>query len=347
MKKIIIPAIAILLATTYGCQKNQAEKSNQISAAEKSIAVKASPLQLKKFPEKLSFSGSIESWEKIHLVPAAPGKIEKINVEVSSAVSQGDLIAIMDQTQLLSTKLQLEQLEKDFHRIDSLSKIGAVSQQQFEQLKTNYEVTQKNYSFMEKNVYLKSPISGIVTEKYYNEGEMFSAAPNTKVGKAALVAIENLSTMKLLVDIPESYYSRISKGLPIMVEVSALNKKFPARINLIHPAIDPLSKTFKVEIAVSNPNYEIKPGMFATAEITFGEKEAFVVPTTSLLKQQGTAQYYVFRYNNGVAEQIFVNYNIIDNTYIEINSDQLKENDLILSIGIEKVVDGSKVTLAQ
>ncbi len=344
MKNKIFALGILILAASFGCQTNE-QKSSTTTAEGKALTVKAITLQKKTFADKIVLSGSVESWEKIHLVPTSPGKIEKLLVDISSKVQEGDLIAVMDQTQLTTTKLQLEQLEKDFKRIDSLAKAGAIALQQYEQLKTNYEVTKKTYAFLEKNVFLKSPISGIVTEKYYNEGEMFSAAPNTRVGKAALVAIENLQTMKLLVDVPESHFSKINKSLSVSVYIQALGKTFPARISLIYPSIDPLSKTFKIEIAIQNSAMEIKPGMFARAEITLGDREALAVPQTALLKQQGSSRYYIYRLNNNVAEQIFIDYRIIDNEYTEVISDKLNENDTIITVGIEKLVDGAKVTL--
>ncbi|MCX7863327.1 MAG: efflux RND transporter periplasmic adaptor subunit [Bacteroidales bacterium] len=340
-------AIILIVSLLGACASKQAKQEKQ-NNEEKAFNVKIEKVTKQKIEKSLTFSGNIESWEKVHLVPTSPGKIEKLFVDVGSVVNKGDLIAEMDPTQYMTTKLQLLQLEKDFKRMDSLYKLQAISQQQYEQIKTNYEVTKNSYAFIEKNVYLKSPISGIVTAKYYNEGEMFSAAPNTKEGKAALVTIEQISAMKLNIDMPEKYYAQIKSTMPVKIMVDALpNKVFDAKINRIYPVIDPISKTFRVELQIPNYSQQIKPGMFANAKLTLGEVEVTVVPTIAIQKLQGTARFYVFKVQHNTAQQIFVQHQLLTDELSEIYSDELHEGDSIVVVGQEKLVDGSKINIVK
>ena len=86
----------------------------------------------------------------------------------------------MDRTQLYQLKLQLSSLEKDLSRLDTLLKSGSAKQQQYDQMKTQYDVTKTNVDFMEQNTLLKAPFTGVVTGKYFENGEMYSGAPTTQ-----------------------------------------------------------------------------------------------------------------------------------------------------------------------
>src|SRR5659263_138628 len=105
--------------------------------------------------------------------------IEKIYVEVGDKVNKGDNLFLMDRSQLFQLKLQLSNLEKDLNRIDTLLKSGSAKQQQYDQMKTQYDVTKTNVDFMEQNTLLKAPFNGIVTGKYFENGEIYSGSPTT------------------------------------------------------------------------------------------------------------------------------------------------------------------------
>jgi RND family efflux transporter MFP subunit len=348
MKKLIYLLIAtfIFLALLISCSSSKVDDNNALN--EQVFNVKIKQVEIKEIDKFIEINSIVESWKKVHLVPSSPGKIEKILVDVGSVVQEGQLIAEMDPTQYQTTKLQLQQLEKDYRRMDSLVKIEAISKQQFEQFKTNYEVTKNSYSFIERNVFLKAPISGVVTARYYNEGEMFSAAPNTKDGKAAMVTIEQISTLKALIDIPESYFKLINNNMPVEMYFGMYpNQTFEAKVHQIYPTIDPLSKTFRVEIYIPNKNNLLRPGMFSVAKINVGKIKAMIVPSISVQKLQGTAKYYVFKNENNVARQVFVNREQIVDNYTVISSNDLKENDNIVVVGQEKLIDGAKIKVIQ
>ena len=89
----------------------------------------------------------------------------------------------MDRTQLYQLELQLSNLQKDLDRIDTLLKSGSAKQQQYDQMKTQYDVLKTNVDFMKENTLLKSPFPGVVTGKYFEDGEMYSGSPDHTVGK--------------------------------------------------------------------------------------------------------------------------------------------------------------------
>lgn len=343
MKKVIL-RIMLLSAILVSCNKKNADQKTE----EKPFPVKVMKISETEINKEVELPAIAESWEKIHLVPASPGKIVKLYVNVGQFVRQGQQVALMDPTQFLSTQLQFEQLARDKRRMDSLHKLGAISDQQYEQFVTSYNVTQNNYNFLRDNVYLKTPISGVVTAKYYNEGEMFSAAPNTKDGKAALITIEQISPIKINVDLSETYLRDITPKTNVQVKFPSLSDQaFSAKISKIYPTIDPLTRTCRIELSISNPQNKIKPGTYAVVTLELGKVKGFLIPSIAIQKLQGTARNYVFKNDHGVARQIFVERGKTINNQTEIFSSELKENDEIIIVGQEKLVDGAKINVVK
>ena len=132
----------------------------------------------------------------MHLVPTTPGRIEKIFVEVGSRFSKGDMLVQMDQTQLRQANLQLKNLETDYKRLDTLQKVGSITQQQFDQASTQYEVAKTNVEYLGENTTLIAPFNGVVSGKYFENGEMYSGVPNTTAGKAAIISIVQINPLK-------------------------------------------------------------------------------------------------------------------------------------------------------
>jgi multidrug resistance efflux pump len=101
---------------------------------------------------------------------------------------------------------QLQMAQANFERMDTLHKLNSISQQQYEAAKTQYEVSKANVDFLTKNTTLVSPINGIVTGKYFESGELYSGAPNTAAGKAAVVTLMQISPLKTRINISEILY---------------------------------------------------------------------------------------------------------------------------------------------
>ena len=108
------------------------------------------------------------------MAPAQPGRINKIKVEIGDRVGKGQVIAEMDRTTLNQAELQLINLEKDFRRLDTLMSVGGVAAQQYDQVKTQLDITRTNVEFLRENVVLSSPFAGIITAKYFENGELYS-----------------------------------------------------------------------------------------------------------------------------------------------------------------------------
>ena len=137
----------------------------------------------------------------------------KYYVEVGDRVTKGQDLFLMDRTQLYQLKVQLSSLAKDLARLDTLMATGSAKQQQYDQMKTQYDVMKTNVDFMEENTLLKAPFNGVVTGKYFENGELYSGTPTTATGRAAVVTVMQVNPLKVNVNVSEQYYPLIKRGM--------------------------------------------------------------------------------------------------------------------------------------
>ena len=134
--------------------------------------------------------------------------------------------------------------------------------QQLDQLRTQLEVAETALKNLGENTTLVSPINGVVTARNYDPGDVAMQLP--------ILTIENINPVKVVVNVSESYYSRVQLGMPVEVTVDALGSEtFTGKVSLIHPTFDPVSHTFTVEISVANSDMRLRPGMYARVKMNF------------------------------------------------------------------------------
>lgn len=339
----LLSGIVVVGCSTETAQRTTPENDSTAIAA-KVEKVKIITLKKQVIAKEIEYSSILKAYEEVHLVPTTPGRVEKIYVEVGSRFSKGDLLVQMDQTQLQQAILQLKNLETDYKRLDTLQKVGSITQQQFDQVSTQYEVAKTNVEFLKENTRLTAPFNGVVSGKYFENGEMYSGAPNTSAGKAAILSIVQINPLKAQIDVPETYFPMIRKGMkaniscdiyPDMVYQGELLRKYPT--------INPLTHTFTLEFKINNPGEKLRPGMFCRVSLELGEVTALVVPSVAVLKMQGSFERYVFIEQNGVAKRIVVSTGKRYNDLIEVISPELKEGDHLIVTGQARLIEGSLV----
>ncbi len=230
---------------------------------------------------------------KKNFAPSSPVRIDKIFVEVGDHVSKGQKLVQMDAANLKQTKLQLDNQEVEFNRIDELYKVGGASKSEWDAAKMAYDVKKTAYQNLLENTSLLSPISGVVTARNYDSGDMYS-------GGNPVLTVEKITPVKLLINVSEVYFTKVKKGAPVNVKLDVYgDEAFEGKISLIYPTIDPSTRTFQVEIQLPNQNQKVRPGMFARASLNFGTEENVVVPDLAIVKQAGAGDRYVYVYKDG------------------------------------------------
>jgi len=325
------------------------DSANAAAATEKApIPVKVIALAKTKIARTIDYTATVLPFEEVNMAPATPGRIDKIYVEVGDKVSKGDDLFLMDRTQLYQLKLQLSSLEKDLSRIDILLKTGSAKQQQYDQMKTQYDVTKTNVDFMEENSLLKAPFLGVVTGKYFENGEIYSGAPTTQTGRSAVVTVMQVNPLKVNVSISEQYYPLIKKGMKALITADVYKgETFTGTVYRISPTISSLTRSFITELELPNRNNLLKPGMFVRVSMDLGEVETFVVPANTVLVQEGTNTRFVFIEKNNIAERIEVLLGKRFDDQLEIISSGIKEGDMLIIEGQARLINGDKIEIVK
>ena len=352
MKKFSsIPAILIFGLLLTACSSKKSNKSGSDAEAatvneKAAVPVKVMSLSKTKISRTIDYTATVLPFEEVNMAPSAPGRIEKIYVEVGDKINKGDKLFLMDRTQLFQLKLQLSNLEKDLNRIDTLLRSGSAKQQQYDQMKTQYDVTKTNVDFMEQNTLLRAPFNGIVTGKYFENGEIYSGSPTTQAGRSAVVTVQQVNPLKVDVSVSEQYIPQIKNGMKANITADVYrNEEFTGTVYRIYPTINSATRSFITEVAVPNRNDLLKPGMFARVSMDLGEVETFVVPANTVLVQEGTNLRYVFVEENNSARRIEVLIGKRFDDQLEIISETLKEGSKLITEGQSKLINGEKIKL--
>lgn len=237
-----------------------------------------------------------------NIAPQSAARISKIYVEIGDKVEAGKTLALMDDVNLEKAKLQLINDSIEFGRIEQLHQIGATSQSDYEAMTLKYDVSKKTYKNLLENTVLQSPISGIVTARNYDEGDMYAMAQ-------PLFVIQKINPVKMLINISESKYSQIKKGMEVDITTDAYGDQvFKGTVDLIYPTINSMTHTFPVEVKFANKDLTLRPGMFARVTVNYGDNFRVVVPDRAVIKQVGSGEQYVYVLN----EDGTVTYSVVE-----------------------------------
>ena len=326
--------IAALAALSLAsCSK---EKRVAVNEAEELPIVTVDVAHRVEVPQTKVYTANVEAENLNNISPAQPNRIKKINVEVGDRVRAGQELVILDSSNIDQLRINLEQIEREYKRASQLLEIGAGTQQAVDQLKAQLDAARSQYANMLENTVLRSPISGVVTARNYDPGDMSGAQPVLTVGQLTPV-------VKVLINISENDLSTISAGMPVEISFDAYpGETFPGKVQRIYPTIDPATRTFEVEVRIANAKEQIKPGMFARVTIDLGARQNVVVPDRAVVKQTGSGNKYVYVLSDG-----HVSYKKVelgqrfDTTYELLGG--IEDGDTVVITGQSRLADGVAV----
>lgn len=289
-------------------------------------------------PQTKNYTASVEAENINNIAPATPNRIKKINVEVGDHVRAGQELVILDSSNIDQIKINLDQIRRDYDRAVKLLEIGGGTQQTVDQLKAQLDAAQSQYDNMLENTVLRSPISGVVTARNYDPGDMTGSQPVLTVGQLTPV-------VKVMLNVSENDMALVKQGTPVGVTFDAYpGETFSGTINRIYPTVDTATRTFPVEVRITNQDGRIKPGMFARVNFDLGVKPNVVVPDQAVVKQTGSGNKYVYVYSDGR-----VSYNKVelgqrlDNAYELLSG--VNDGDTVVTNGQSRLADGVAVEL--
>ena len=342
MKKSFQLAALLVAAMLGSCSGGEEKKAE--TAAETVIekpTVKLATVTSRDVEQIGEFTATVEAEAKNNIAPTAPGRISKIFVEVGDQVRKGQKLVQMDAASLTQLKLQLDNQETEFKRVDELYKVGGASKAEWDAAKTNLDVRRSSYENLLENTQLVSPLNGVVTARNFDNGDLYTST------QTPVLVVEQIAPVKLMVNVSEPNFPKVTKGMAVKVKLDVYEgEEFEGKVSLVYPTIDAATHTFPVEITLANANQRVRPGMFARVTMNFGSKDHVVVPDMAIVKRAGSGDRYVYVYNNGK-----VSYNKVElgrrmGTEYELISG-VDNNSQVVIAGQTRLADGVEVEVIQ
>ena len=335
MKRVFIYSLAALML--IGCGKKTTTTTVEEERVEQ---VRTTVLHYQEIQREISLSTNLQGYLTLNVAPSVTGKIEHIYCEVGDRKSKGQDLVRMDQTQYKTTKITLGNLEVEQNRIENLLRSGSATQQQYDQILTQYNSTKEQLEFLQANTYVKAPFSGVISAKNYEDGELYGGQP--------ILVLTQLDKLKALVAVPETYFPRFKEGMKLQLTSEIYPEKvFTATVEVVYPTIDASTHTFQVKIVVPNGQHLLRPGMYVTTTIGLGKAKVLVAPYQAVEKLVGANDRYVFINDNGRAKRVAVELGQRFDQNIEIIAPEIVEGVELVTVGQHKLVDGVKINIVE
>ncbi|MBU2122974.1 MAG: efflux RND transporter periplasmic adaptor subunit [Gammaproteobacteria bacterium] len=126
---------------------------------------------------------------------------------------------------------------------------------------------------------LVAPASGVVTELMAREG-------STAMMGMPLMRINDLSTVWVQAEVPESQAARVAVGAQVAAQTPALpGEVFRGQVQALLPEVNPGTRTRKARMALANPKRMLVPGMFVQMQLTGSQaRPTLLVPSEALVR---------------------------------------------------------------
>lgn len=295
-------------------------------------------------------------------IKTATAQLEVNEKQVNSAEQQLN----STQTSLEKLKINLDDAQRNYDREKALFDAGAVSQSELdasekalntskadynsgqanieiskasiESAKASVEAQKVNIEKLQNdlnNVVIKAPISGVISEKNVNVGQIINQG-------AVLAKINDISYVFATIQVPQEKINDIEVGKPADVTLEDNNTVHNGTLDSIDLSGDSTLRVFNCKIKMENSNKELLPGEYAKVNFsnTENNNKVITIPVSSLAGSEG--DYYVFINDNGVASKVSVDIGDADENNLEITSG-VKEGDEIICTNMSSLKDGCKI----
>jgi RND family efflux transporter MFP subunit len=361
LKSFALIAAAGLLALSSACRP-AAKGTPPGAAAVGAAPVKVFKVARRRISEKLIYTGTIEAWQRINIMPDVGGKIAKICVNEGDRVAKDQLLAEMDTAAIV---LQLRQAEAaqavaranlanartNLDRMDRLAKEKAVSDQQHEQVKLGYDAAAAQLAQAEAAVNLakhsldvsimKAPFGGVIASKNAEVGDVINPMMGSMSATSGVLTLVDFTRVKIAVDVSGTDILRVHKGQVALLGCPNLpGQTFKGAVSVVNLAADPATKKFRIEVAIDNPDLALRPGTFGEVTIEVSTREdALAVPQKAILDNK-----YVFIAQGGKAVRREVVLGLQNTTLVEVASG-VAEGDQVIAEGNFGLEDGAAVDI--
>ncbi|MDD4147851.1 MAG: efflux RND transporter periplasmic adaptor subunit [Candidatus Cloacimonetes bacterium] len=336
---LIIAMSFLMLISACGKKKQDAKSMEQLHE-ELGIPVRVTTIESDTFVQQLLYNATLTGMQESTVQAMLGDVVTGIKAKVGDRVEKGDVIVTVP---INSPSAQYEQAKTAFTSINAthdrmlrLKDQGAISLQDYENVKSQWEVSKANLESSEQMVFVKAPISGVITDIMVNVSQ--KVFPGTD-----LFTVSSTNGYKTTIMVPEDEIGRIKKGG--IVKATWNDIVITGRITEIALALDPSAKAFRVEAQF--PGYRPNLGFGVTAEIgvqVLTKPNVLIVDRHHLVRENGDA--FVWLAREDKATKVPVTTGITDQLRYEI-TEGLEIGDTLITEGIKALSEGAKIRIIE
>jgi membrane fusion protein (multidrug efflux system) len=334
------------------------------------------PVVSKPVSRMADLPGELLPFLSVSLHAKMPGFIERVLVDRGSVVKEGQLLVELSapemaahiaeteskvqaaESERLQAEAQLAGVQSTYERLKKASEtVGAIAGNELIQMEKQMEAGQALVRSREQAVrageaavqsqkqlqsYLRitAPFDGVVTERLVHPGALVGAGSDP-----VLLAIEQISQLRLVVAVPEEYVGGIVTGSRVAFQVPAYPERtYSGTVARIAHALDRATRTMAVELDLANRDETLAPGMYATVKWPVRRsRPALFVPRSSVVTT--TERTFVVQNLNGRAHWVDVRKGAAEGDLMEVMGD-LKAGDSIVRRATDEIREGSSLQLS-
>ncbi len=250
------------------------------------------------FVHQIDVQGTVETEKDVILNAESGGLIRQISVSEGQRVSKGQVLMQID-ADVISSSIQevqtaIEFAEYNYNKQKELFDQGLGSEFQLQQAKSNLDNLKSRLSGLKTQkgkFVITAPFDGVVDQIFAKVGAM--AGPQAPV----LRLVDNRE-IKVLADVSERLYGRLTLGMPISVQIPSLgDTTIQMSISQIGNYIHPSNRTFRVQAFMKN-NKLLLPNMLARMTISdYTNESALIIPSDAVLRDRNNTSYVYLAVN--------------------------------------------------
>ena len=326
--------------------------------------------------ERLALVGNLVGATTVEVAPKVDGRLREIPVRLGDPVTEGQVVGRVEDDELQQQLSQREasyevaratvrQREADLalarttrERSRTLFARELVARQELDDAEARHQAAQAQLDLARaqfdeagarlaelrinlENTVLLSPVDGFISRRYLDPGAYVTS--NT-----AVVSVVDISLVRLVANIVERDLRMVGEGVTAHIEVDAFpDESFTGRVARVAPVLDPATRTAEIEIEIPNPDFRLKPGMYARVGLAVGNKSsALVVPREAVVVRTSARGVFVLDRAEGGRSARFAALvtGLEDDRYVEV-VEGVAEGDRVVTTGAAGLQHGDPVRL--
>lgn len=287
----LVSSSLLLSLLLISCNKKDETQQKTTETDEVLVPVSLTKVDQATRSESIVASGLVASSEEARLSFKIGGIIQKVYVTEGQKVSQGQLLASLNTTeidaQVNQAKYGVEKSERDFKRVENMLKDTAATLEQMQNVTTALDIAKQNLQIAQFNrsyAQIISPIDGAVVKKMGNEGEL--TGPGTPI---FYITSNRQGDWVVRVGVSDKDWARLKVGDKANVQLDAYpTEAFDGRITKLAPAADPMNKLYEIEVRIAPKGKRLATGLFAKVELKPVQSRSYtVVPLEAIVEGNG------------------------------------------------------------